>query len=92
MGLRGHVKFYTKGKYTETVYFPENDVCCMHCPFCRGRTGKRHVRHICIKSYEPLVDVGRTRGNDCPLIIIEKEEDGEYLREAITNTDGTESP
>ena len=30
------VSFYTHGTATIDIYFPENDVRCIWCPFCRS--------------------------------------------------------
>ena len=30
------VSFYTEGKAEISIFFPENDVRCLWCPFCRA--------------------------------------------------------
>lgn len=35
------VSYYTEGKAEISIYFPENDVCCVWCPFCRSEAELR---------------------------------------------------
>ena len=66
------VSFYTKGTVEVSVFFPEDDVRCLWCPFCRAEEAfgrfwcRLNNKMIYNPKYEGLPD-------SCP-ITIEKEE------------------
>ncbi len=69
------VDFYVVGTAETRVHFPNGNVCCRWCPYCKYREANGRRRTICIKTYELLRDMDK-RGEDCPLVftgeIIEK--------------------
>ena len=60
------VSFYTKGKLVKEINFPNGDVCCANCPYCRQKTVNRRTRTLCTETYEPIENLSDT-GRDCPL-------------------------
>ncbi len=63
----GSVQYYTKGKYETIVNFPEKDVACRHCPYCRYRITNGSRIYICSLTYETLISPGRSIGALCQL-------------------------
>ena len=61
------VSFYRKGTILIEVNFPDGDVCCAYCFFCRSKTVNSHTRVVCTRSYEELHDVNSRVGEDCIL-------------------------
>lgn len=60
------VDFYIVGAYVQKVYFPNGKVCCQYCPYYKYRFVHKHIRMICVLTYEALTDL-ETIGEDCPL-------------------------
>lgn len=60
------VDFYIVGAYVQKVYFPNGKVCCQYCPYYKYRSVHKHIRMICVLTYEALTDL-ETIGEDCPL-------------------------
>ena len=61
------VDFYITGTETVEVHFPNGDLACQWCPFCKRKTFRGNTRVICVKTYEPLNEIYETRrGDDCP--------------------------
>ena len=69
------VSFYSMGRAVINIAFPEDDICCARCPFCRSETDlKRYWCRLTNKMlYNPFPE-GLPDG--CP-IIIEEEQDHE---------------
>lgn len=66
------VGYYVTGTETVEVHFPNGDLSCQWCPFCKHKTTHGRTRIICVKTYEPLNEIYEIRrGNDCPLAIQE---------------------
>lgn len=66
------VDFYITGTEIVEVHFPNGDLACQWCPFCKRKTFRGNTRVICVKTYEPLNEIYETRrGDDCPLAIQE---------------------
>lgn len=61
------VRFYTKGRAEITVNFPEKEVKCKWCPFCRAEQtlGRYWCRLTNKMLYNPE---SYELGQDCPLI------------------------
>lgn len=67
------VAFYTSGKAEIAVHFPENDVRCQWCRFCRrDDMGRSWCRLTDEMIYNPLAG----RGDECPVKIEGEEENG----------------
>ena len=64
------VKFYTSGKATVKINFPENEVKCHWCPFCRAEEALK--RHWCRLTNDIIYNPESGLGDNCP-IIFEKE-------------------
>ena len=57
---------------TLEVHFPEDDICCAQCPFCKPEyIGNRVDRHWCKANRNNIIyaDVFVERPADCPLKI-----------------------
>lgn len=66
------VEFYVTATETIAVHFPNGDLSCQWCPFCKHKTAHGNTRVICVKTYESLNEIYSTgRGSDCPLVIQE---------------------
>ena len=60
------VSFYTKAKINKTVAFPENEVCCQYCEFCRAE--KEIGRYWCRLTNDMLYNPqARVLPRNCPL-------------------------
>lgn len=68
----GGVGYYTKGHAVVEVNFPEDKIICQWCPYCRNEDSLKRWR--CLLTGEYLVYPFISRGNDCPIILDEKEE------------------
>lgn len=66
------VDFYTIGKATLDVPFPEDLTICQWCPFVRNEDSLK--RWKCLLTGEHLVYPFTSRGNQCP-VRFEKEEE-----------------
>lgn len=64
------VNYYTKGIAIMDVFFPEDQVKCYWCNFCRKDD---MGRYFCRLTNEMLYSPTLGLGNDCPITIIEKE-------------------
>ena len=62
------VRFYTPALLNEYVHFPENQLMCKWCPYCK-QTSVRDV-YMCIVTRDTLYNTDRL-GENCPLIIEE---------------------
>lgn len=63
------VSYYSKGIASVEVYFPEDDIRCQWCRFCRKDDMGRHWCRITNEMiYNPLSG----RGDDCPVEITEE--------------------
>lgn len=70
---------YVIAKHTVPVSFPDGDVCCNNCRYCKRKSGlakdedgdsfSRYENHICVLTYEPLAmsDICWKIGRLCPL-------------------------
>lgn len=68
------VDFYTFADLETRQGFPENEVKCRWCRYCKEEFGLK--RHICINTHEMLYSID-TRGQECPLINFRKVEKGD---------------
>ena len=59
------VSWYSKGKATINISFPEGDTCCKWCPYCRSESDLG--RFWCRLTNEMLFGVEYTLGNKCPI-------------------------
>lgn len=66
------VSYYTKAYGTVCVYFPEDRVTCQWCLYVRNEDSLK--RHRCLLTGEYLVYPFTERGNECPPVIEEGEE------------------
>nr|DAQ91655.1 MAG TPA: hypothetical protein [Caudoviricetes sp.] len=64
-GMNG-VSFYLVGIDERKVFFQNGKVCCRECPYCKSKTVNGHLRILCIRTYEPLMELDKL-GADCPL-------------------------
>lgn len=71
-GKYSSVLHYTRGIDQTVIHFPEDQVVCAYCPFCKHKITNGRRRDVCVKTYEPLDNVLNRRGCDCPLIFEEK--------------------
>ena len=60
------VDFYIIGMAQSHVYFPNGQICCRWCRYCRHKDTGQTRRTVCTMTYEPIVDID-ARGRDCPL-------------------------
>lgn len=65
------VRYYTKGTVTLRVAFPERQICCRWCPWCRSE--KEVGRHWCRLTNEMLYNID-FRGDNCPVEVEGMEE------------------
>lgn len=68
------VTWYTSGRVSLPVYFPEDRAVCQWCPYVR--TDEPVKRQRCVLTGELLVYPFTARGNECP-VILEEDKDGE---------------
>lgn len=61
------VLFYAKGIDQNTIFFPNGEIACIHCPYHKYKTVNGHHRDICVKSYETLTEIFSSIGEDCIL-------------------------
>lgn len=66
------VTFYTWGKVSIAVPFPENLTMCQWCPYVRNEDSLK--RHKCLLTGEYLPFPFTSRGNQCPIIFEEENE------------------
>lgn len=79
MSYRNGVEYYTTGRVTVNIHFPEDKVKCFHCWMCyKDSLG----RNICRLMEREVYHIDRGIHEDCPLIFEEEE------NEEIPNTDG----
>ena len=59
------VKWYTTGQAVVDIYFPEDDICCKWCPFCRSESdlGRFWCRLNNKMIYNPFTGIG----DNCPI-------------------------
>ncbi|MEG2575775.1 MAG: hypothetical protein RSA41_07065 [Christensenella sp.] len=65
------VRFYTKGTVVLEVPFPEDEVYCRWCPWCRSE--RESSRHRCALTNEILYTLD-FRSDGCPIEIPSMEE------------------
>lgn len=65
--FKNGVSWYTRGTAIVDVHFPEDDVCCSWCPFCRAENdlGRFWCRLTNQMIYNPYTE----RDDDCPIIL-----------------------
>lgn len=71
--MRSHdgVRYYTHAALLTEVFFPEDEVYCCNCPFCRR--GKKHMS--CSVTHQEVTDIYfEGIGSDCPLIFEEEKD------------------
>ena len=66
MMFESGVRYYTTGSVTLTVAFPEDQICCRYCPWCRAE--KEVGRHWCRLTNEMLYNIN-FRGDGCPVAV-----------------------
>lgn len=66
--FKGGVKWYTKS--TVTIGFPEDDVCCYHCPLLSSEY--KPDREYCKLTGEYILASRYMVGNRCPIKILEE--------------------
>lgn len=71
----GGVRYYTTGKATVIMPFPEQDICCQNCKLMIGEYITRRSR--CALTGEIIPDPEYMIGHDCPLKFVEKESNDE---------------
>ena len=59
------VKFYRKGQAAVTVHFPENEVSCNWCPFCRAEDTLK--RYWCRLTNDMIYNPYAGRNSSCPI-------------------------
>ena len=74
MATKSGVSFYVKGISKTEVNFPDGDICCRWCPYCKSRTIRGHTRVICVKTYEALENIDTQVGEDCVLNFEQEDE------------------
>lgn len=60
------VDYFTAYTGTVTVYFPEDDIRCHWCPYCRADQG---FRQKCVLNDEIIYNKDY-RNDDCPLVAV----------------------
>ena len=63
------VSYYTRG--TVTISFPEDDICCAHCPLLGIEMASS--RKYCRRTGEYLPSPDYIVGTDCPIVFEDKE-------------------
>lgn len=66
------VSFYKTGTATVAVHFPNGDAVCRWCPYVRYDESLR--RHRCLFTNEYLLFPMDGRGNECPIVFEEENE------------------
>lgn len=63
--FKNGVKWYATGTAEINVHFPEGDICCKWCPFCRSESdlGRFWCRLTHNMIYNPYVDISE----NCPI-------------------------
>ena len=74
MGMGKAVTYYTWGTATLRVPFPEDMTRCQWCPYVRNEDSLK--RHRCLLTGEYLPFPFTSRGNECPIILDEGDENG----------------
>lgn len=69
--IRNSVTYYTKGHIVLEVNFPEERIKCQWCPFLVSQESNK--RHKCYITSEMLVYPFATVGNQCPIVLDDKE-------------------
>ena len=64
-GVERSVLYYTTGRVTLEIHFPENRVVCQWCRFCRNEDSLK--RWKCLLTDEYLVYPFQGRGHECPV-------------------------
>ena len=72
---RGQALWYTSWEGRTTVHFPQGEEVCQWCPHCIKDPGN-FSRLLCHLTRELLIYPEAVRGQECPLIQTEKEEQG----------------
>lgn len=72
--FEGGVRFYTKGIAVVGVAFPENQVCCRWCQFCRAEESMK--RHWCRLTNNVIYNI-EALGANCPIQLEGKTEEDE---------------
>lgn len=69
--FKNGVSWYTDGKAVVDIHFPENDVCCSWCPFCRSENDLNRFwcRLTNTMLYNPFVNIA----SNCPIEFTRKE-------------------
>lgn len=65
------VSYYTFGTAHIKISFPETQICCRWCPFCRSEESLK--RYWCRLTNEMLYNPYAGLGEDCPVKFEEKE-------------------
>ena len=66
------VKWYTYGTAVIQIAFPEGQVCCRWCPFCREESGLQ--RYWCRLTNKMIYNPGAGLADGCPIVDLKKEE------------------
>lgn len=69
------VSYYTKAVATVLLYFPEDKTTCQWCHYVRNEDSLK--RHKCLLTNEYLPYPFTSRGNECPAVFQEKEEEAD---------------
>lgn len=64
------VSYYTTGRLTVDVHFPEDKTVCQWCPYCRNEDSLKRWR--CLITNEYLVYPFVSVGNECPITFKEE--------------------
>lgn len=66
------VKFYTKGIAVVEIHFPESEVKCTWCRFCRKDD---MGRHWCRLTNEMIYNPAAGLGEECPIVFKENDDE-----------------
>lgn len=71
--FENRVRYYSRGRTELTVYFPEDEIKCRYCPFCRAEEalGRFWCRLTNDMIYNPYSELG----DKCPLEITKNQEE-----------------
>lgn len=67
------VAWYTRGRLTVDVAFPEDAVCCKYCPYLRADANGARLK--CAATGDILYSI-ETVGDGCPIEIMEVDKHG----------------
>lgn len=87
--FKGGVNWYTAMHIP--VFFPEDDVVCIHCPLLREEFGGNYKRYFCKRTGEFIAAPLNMTGSNCPGILEVRNDTGE-IKENTASTESAKKP